>query len=195
MLLKETKANLSLLFRFISQTCFPICVDKCWSDFITIFRCSAMPNTKYELSFLEIVLKTLCTRNPFVQLGERMRPEPAACPGCAGAAEPWQCQQVSWAQRGAQTLDELPGAGSGSLEVDAQRQCALGWCSLPASAARGGHGAGDTWLDVVGNPAQPRAHLCSAVLIAPFSQAFTSSSLLGNPCPCVFPTWELQGEI
>lgn len=80
MLLKETKANLSLLFRFISQTYFPICVDKCWSDFITIFRCSATPNTKYELSFLEIVLKTLCAHNPFVQLGERVRPEPAACP-------------------------------------------------------------------------------------------------------------------
>lgn len=43
-------------------------MDKCWSDFVTIFRCSALQNTKYELSFLETVLKTLCARNPFVQL-------------------------------------------------------------------------------------------------------------------------------
>lgn len=64
MLLKETKANLSLLFRFISQTYFPICVDKCRADFVTIFRRSATPNTKYELVFFRNnPPNTLCSKH------------------------------------------------------------------------------------------------------------------------------------
>lgn len=171
MLLKETKANLSLLFRFISQTYFPICVDKCWSDFITIFRCSATLNTKYELSFLEAVLKTLCTRNPFVQLGERMRPEPEQellSPGSANRFHRLREEHKLW-----MSFQELDLA---AWRLGLLLSVGLGWCCSPAW---GGHGAGDTWLGVGGSPAQPRAHLCPGVL-ALFSQVFTSSSLLAH---------------
>lgn len=179
MLLKETKANLSLLFRFISQTYFPICVDKCWSDFITIFSCSATLNTKYELSFLEIVLKTLCTRNPFVQLGERMRPEPEQellSPASANRFHRLREEHKLWMSF--QELDLAPWRLMPLLSVW------IGLVLLPCLGwARG-------WWHLAGHGAKPSPAQCPSLLRCPPCPVFPGFYLLippGKPLPMCLP--------